>query len=567
MIKSKLSLGLMTVTVSVFLLLATSVSAYLPSDPLFSQQGYLNYINIRQAWDISKGAGTVVAVIDSGIDVYHPDLKFNIWKNTNEIKDDGIDNDNNGYIDDYQGWDFVDSDNNPSPMPGEDYDAKNVSHGTAVAGIIGAVANNGRGMVGVAFQSKIMALRVLESNGEGFVNDLVAAIDYAVNHGADVINLSLVGFDYSSNLEKAIERAHENGVVIVAAAGNVEVGENPKDLEEEPAYPACLGSNTHNNLVLAVTSIGRDNKKSTFANYGSSCVDLSAIGENISSLSYYNPAEDFDDYYSYNWNGTSFSTALVSGIAALVKSNDMGASSDSVITAIYNGAQDIDDSNPNFKNKIGLGRVDAYASLISSSIIVKNELVKTAYSTAVYYIDSGSVRHLFSNEDVFWSWYNGEWKDQNIRIVSQGVFDSYFTGANVTMRPGTKLMKFQNSNRIYAIVDDNTLNHISEEVILRLYGDDYSSRLITMQNSFESGYLRGKDLTGDVYPNGSLIRYKDSEFIWLIARGEKRKLDNDSFAENGFKKEHIIENVDAGFVFDTGRMIEGLEKSIYKYYK
>ncbi|MDO8669175.1 MAG: S8 family peptidase [Candidatus Buchananbacteria bacterium] len=551
----------------VFFALAGNVQAYLPSDPLYNQQSnYFDYLHMPQAWDEAKGDGVLIAILDSGVDINNPDLKFNIWENDNETLDDGIDNDKNGYIDDVSGWDFVDSDNNPSPVAGEGSDKLSVNHGTALAGIIGAVANNGLGITGIAFNSKIMPIRILKSDGEGFVANLVEAIDYAVKNGADIINLSLVGFENSTALESAIDRANKSGVLVVAASGNAESGKMARNLNLEPAYPACYGNNQNNNIVLTVSSLNLLDQKSSFSNYGSNCVDLSALGENLTSLAYYNPLVGFNDYYSYHWYGTSFSTAIVSGLAALVKSKNLSLNANDLTNLLVNNTDNIDDLNPLFEGQLGTGKINILKAL-NSDFGLSGKLIKLENSSAVYYLDHNQIRHLFSNQNIFFSWYSGDWTDHEIETVSQSKFDSYSFGNNVTIRPGTKLIKFQNSGRVYAVSSPNILHYANVDTLKKLYGDDYGLRLVTIQNSFESDYIQGDKLDGSTYPSSTLIQYNGSDVIWYIEDGQKREFTDDSLALNNFKDQDIIKNVSSNFYYSVSTPIKNLSLILFPYFK
>lgn len=548
-----------------FLLLSGQAQAYLPSDPLYQEQSYLSHLDIPQAWDMARGDKVVVAVLDSGVDINNPDLKFNIWKNTDELADDGLDNDHNGYIDDIAGWDFVDSDHDPSPVAGPEYDKLSINHGTALAGIIAAVANNGIGITGIAFNAKIMPLRILKSDGEGFVNNLVEAINYAVKNGADIINLSLVGSERSLALESAISQANRSGVLVVAASGNAESGKMPLNLNLEPAYPACYGNSQVQNSVLAVSSLNLLDQKSSFANYGSTCVDLSALGENITSLAYYNPLFGLNDYYSYNWYGTSFSTAIVSAVAALVKSKNLSLNADDLTNLLINNAASIDNANPSLEGQLGYGKINVLKSL-NSNFQLSGQLIKLATDSAVYYLDQNEVRHLFPNQPVFWSWYSGTWADQKIEIVSQDKFDSFSLGKNAVMRAGTKLIKFPNSPRVYA-VSPNGLLHYGEETVLRkLYGS-YENRVATIQNSFEADYFISDKLTGQTYPDGALIQYNQSSSVWYIEEGQKRELMDEAMSLNGFKEEDVIKNVSQNFSYNAATPIKNLNLSLFPYFK
>ncbi|MCX7760997.1 MAG: S8 family serine peptidase [Hydrogenothermaceae bacterium] len=245
----------------------------------------------------------MVAVIDSGVKLDHPDLKDNIWKNPGETDcNNGIDDDNNGYIDDCYGWNFVDNNNNPMDDDG---------HGTHIAGIIGAVTNNSTGVAGVNWKIKIMPVKILDSNGNGDLLTLVKALKYAADNGAKVVNLSL-GYpssctyvDSSQALKDAIDYVKSKNVIIVAAAGNYSC-----DDDVYPFYPATL--NVDN--IISVGSSSSDDKLSYFSNYGKNSVDILAPGENIVST--------YIDQTGYkSLSGTSMATPFVTGAVALILSN------------------------------------------------------------------------------------------------------------------------------------------------------------------------------------------------------------------------------------------------------
>ena len=186
-------------------------------------------IDAPEAWEIAQGDNVVVGVIDSGIDYTHPDLRNNLWTNPGEIANDGIDNDGNGYIDDYYGYDFVNNDSDPFDDQG---------HGTHVAGTIAAQANNNTGVIGVAPNAKVMALKFLGANGGGSTFDAIEAINYAVMMGADLTNNSWGGGGPSQALYDAIANAGSAGQLFVASAGNGGfdgIGDNNDFL---PSYPA-----------------------------------------------------------------------------------------------------------------------------------------------------------------------------------------------------------------------------------------------------------------------------------------------------------------------------------------
>jgi subtilisin family serine protease len=237
------------------------------------------------------GQGIVVAVIDTGVDYTHPDLDGNIWTNTGEIPDDGIDNDGNGFIDDVRGWDFTNRDNNPMDDDG---------HGTHVAGTI-AAERNGFGVTGVAYDAKIMPVKVLGPDGGSYA-DVAAGIRYAANNGAQVINLSLGGSVSSSVVADAVRYAVEKGAVVVMAAGN--------EGRSQPGFPANLART----YGIAVGAIDQSDRLASFSNRaGRTTLDyVVAPGVGIRSTT---PNNTYSTY-----SGTSMATPHVAGVAALILS-------------------------------------------------------------------------------------------------------------------------------------------------------------------------------------------------------------------------------------------------------
>ena len=346
-------------------LIASQVKAfnqdYNPTDPGIIYQNYFGLINITPSWsnNIFVNKQVVVAVLDSGVDLDHPDLLDNIWNNAGEIPDDGIDNDNNSYIDDIHGWDFISSDNNPEPDLDEGYDYTAVNHGTVVAGIVAASANS-QGILGIVPQAKIMPLRILNAKGAGNTLVLSQAIDYAVENGADVINLSLVGDFYDKTLQKSISNAYRRGVMIVAASGNEK--KEGVSLDNNPRYPVC--DITSVNEVLGVAAVDQERRLASFSNYGRKCIDISAPGANIYSTVWQEPDSDqFTAYYQGGWNGTSVAAPIVSATAALIKMNFPELRPFDIYNIITSTAKSVRDVNPNNYADLGSGLIDIGAAL------------------------------------------------------------------------------------------------------------------------------------------------------------------------------------------------------------
>ena len=342
-------------------------------DPYFSKQWYVDKVNVKGGWERSSGSKEVViAVLDTGVDVDHPDLADNIWVNMGEIPDDGIDNDRNIYVDDINGWDFVAGDNNPRPDFKEWYFTKEgIDHGTIIAGVISAVGNNARGIVGVAFESKIMPVRVLDSAGSGDVLTVIEGIDYAVEKGADVINLSFIGSGFSKSLFLSLERAYKAGVVVVAAIGNL--GISGKNLDEEPLYPVCYYGAAGENIVMGVAAVDKNDQKASFSNYGTKCVDVSAPGTDFWSTVAYNPGEvGFEEYYSGGWSGSSVAAPLVAGTAALIKAINPSLGVQEIRNLIAVNSDNIDNLNSEYRGKLGKGRLNIGRTMEAAYLTVEN---------------------------------------------------------------------------------------------------------------------------------------------------------------------------------------------------
>ena len=275
-----------------------------PNDPDYSKTWGMPRINAPAAWSRNTGSSQVtVAVIDTGILMNHPDLSENIWSNTFEVNGvAGFDDDQNGYVDDFNGWNFV-GPNAGNPISNNDPTDDN-GHGTHVAGIIGAVGNNGIGIAGVNWNVKLMPLKICDSNGSCSLIAAIQALEYAVTKGVLISNNSYGGSEYAP-FGVAIENAGLAGHLFLAAAGN-NVNDN------DSAYPFFPASYDFEN-VLSVASISSNGLRSWFSNFGVNTVDIAAPGESILST-YVNSGAPTYEYLS----GTSMATPYVAGAAALV---------------------------------------------------------------------------------------------------------------------------------------------------------------------------------------------------------------------------------------------------------
>jgi len=303
-------------------------------------------IDAPAAWDISTGSSNVVvADIDSGINYNHPDLKANVWVNPGEIPGNGIDDDDNGYIDDVYGIDTINGDSDPM----DDY-----GHGTFTAGIIAAVSNNSKGVAGVCWHCKVMGIKALDSVGIGTDAAIIEAINYIIDmkehHNIDIvaINASFGGYGSDSILKDAIEAAGNAGIVYVGASGN-----ESNDNDSNPLYPASYNLTN----IISVAASDNSDKLASFSNYGRSSVQLMAPGVNILST-YYDSSGD--QYVSTD--GTSASSPFVAGAVALVASVNPGETPNRWINRILSGADHI------ALDKVSAGRLNLYGAITSNNL-------------------------------------------------------------------------------------------------------------------------------------------------------------------------------------------------------
>ena len=305
---------------------AVSTASVFPSDPRFqdgTQWGLNNYgqngglpdadIDAPEAWDVRHSASNViVAVVDTGVRLTHEDLAANLWSNPN----DGT----HGF----------------NALTGQHDPADDNGHGTHVAGNIGAVSNNGKGIAGVAWNVRIMACKFLDSSGTGFYSDAVACIDFARTNGAQIINLSWGGPDFSEAVSNAIASARADGILVVAAAGN-----NARNTDASPFYPAGI----HLDNIVSVGASTRLDGIWPLSNYGTASVDLFAPGAAIFSTS------SATDTTYLSRDGTSMASGLVTGALALLREQDSNAPFANLIQRLFDAV----DYAPAFSGKCKTG--------------------------------------------------------------------------------------------------------------------------------------------------------------------------------------------------------------------
>ncbi len=296
-------------------------------------------VGVEQAWDITTGSDKmVVAVIDTGVDFNHPDLKDNLWTNEVELNGQpGVDDDNNGVIDDIHGFNAITGNGNAMDDQG---------HGSHCSGTIGAKGNDGKGIVGVNWNVKIMAVKFLDANGSGSLENALKAIDYATKMGAKVMSNSWGGGGFSQTLFDSIKRSNEAGALFLAAAGN-----DSNNNDTNPSYPASYDVPN----IISVAAIDNQGAKASFSNYGKRTVHLGAPGVNI----YSSTGGAYD-----SWSGTSMATPHVSGVAALVWSNEPNLTAIELKQRLLQTARPI--AGLKGKTKTG-GLVNAYLAITNKT--------------------------------------------------------------------------------------------------------------------------------------------------------------------------------------------------------
>lgn len=391
-------------------------STVTPDDPSYntSSQWNLFQINASDAWNISTGdAAVTVAIVDDAVEITHPDLAPVIWTNPGEVPNNGIDDDGNGYVDDVNGWDAADQNNNPNPPNG------NYDHGTHVAGISGAATDNGAGVASIGHNLTLIPVKA--TNSSSAVTHGYEGIIYAIAAGADVINMSWGGPGSSTTAQNIITSASNDGIVLVAAAGN--------DNVSSVFYPAGYSE------VIAVASTTFGDSKSNFSNYGS-WIDISAPGSAIYSTV---PGGGYQTK-----QGTSMASPLVAGLAGLMLSHNQSLSPADIKNCLYTTAENIDAENPSYVGELGAGRIDALAAMNCVGTTLNWAPEADFSANPLFILEGQSVN--FVDESIYnptdWNWtftggnpatFNG----QNPPAIEYATAGSYEVSLEVTNANGT----------------------------------------------------------------------------------------------------------------------------------
>lgn len=479
-------------------------------------------MEVLEAWNVMKNQNTatrevVVAVIDTGIDYQHADLAEHMWVNKGEIPDDGIDNDKNGYIDDIYGWDFYNNDNTVCHYEySERYkrnlaDSKdNDNHGTHVAGIIAAVANNNMGIAGIAsnINIKIMTLKINGGKkGEGDVDSAIKAIEYATMMGADICNLSWGTHEYSAELKKAMK---ESNMLFVAAAGNT--GENN---DKKPIYPACFDLDN----LITVTYIDSDGKLASYSNYGAKTVDIAAPGNDI----YSTIVGGYDSL-----SGSSMAAPQVSAVAAMLYAYDDHLYAANVKDILVSNIKKL----PSLANKTVYGGIpNAHKAVMAAASLDKDTeppvlSFETLYDkeemlVPVYVEDNGkskirTVKYIYGKKNIedFKKGTRGiTVEDGKVTLSKAGLYTFYASD-------------YAGNEAIYTyeVVEDKTAPKISTSYTV---ASNYKTRTITViVSDDQSGvkrveYLPGVKKVQDFLPteDGKEIKLKKGKGSFKVKKG------------------------------------------------
>ena len=401
--------------------------AEIPNDPNFHLQWALRNIgqnvggvtgihdadmDIHKAWETTHGEGSIIAIVDSGINELHEDLSPNMWSNPDEIPNNNVDDDNNGYVDDVSGWDFYDNDDNPNDEDG---------HGTAVAGIAGARGGNSVGIAGVAYKAELMNLRITGPNG-GLISDAIAAVEYAYQNGADVSCHSYTSESFSSNFRNAIRDARAFDHIVVASAGNDDGANN----DSFPLYPASYELDN----VISVAATTSRNELASFSNIGPVSIDVGAPGAGVFTTRR-------NGLYG-GFTGTSAAAPQVAGVVALVMAEFPEMSYNEVRDKIFDTVDEIDALDGNV----------ATGGLVNGKRAVRPAITPPAKPGRPSVTDLGNGRMRITwadnsnNETRFIiqrmkKYGVGDWRDQtNVAVVNKNK-------TNYTDNPGLGVWKYR----------------------------------------------------------------------------------------------------------------------------
>ena len=387
-------------------------------------------VDMELAWDIQTGdPNMIIAVPDSGLRLTHPDIASRIWVNSGEIASNGIDDDNNGYIDDINGWDWVNSDNNPTDDHG---------HGTNVCGIIGAIPNNNNLYAGANWNSKIMPLKVLNASNSGSYAGMANSIYYAVDKGAKIISMSIGGTSASTLLSNSINYANTNNVLFVTCMMN-----NNNNIIN---YPAGY-STTYSNVISVGSTNPNDQRSAPFfwsttsgSNFGNH-INVVAPGNFTYGLS--NTSDTSTNY----WGGTSQATPLVASIASLMLAQNPSLTPNQIRTILQNTAEDqkglSTEDIAGFDQYHGWGRVNAYQAL--QQVLNNQEFNKFEEQFKIVNPVQNKVLEIFNNSTLL----------GNFKIKIYNIEGKLISDKSINLNANKNVITLNNPSGLYILSLEN----------------------------------------------------------------------------------------------------------------
>ncbi len=458
------------------------------NDPFFTsdpnaedRQWYLKKTKVPEAWEYTKGSeNVIVAVVDTGIHAGHIEL-------------------NDGRI--IEGYDAV----NDKLIPAQSNSDDN-GHGTAVAGVIGAIPNNSKGITGVNWKVKIMPVKALSADGTGELSNVAQGIVWAADHGANIINLSLGGNGFGSDqtLSNAITYAYDKGVLIIAAAGN-DLANFGTNLDSSPVYPVC-GDNGKD-MVLGVAATDVNDLKASFSNFGASCIDISAPGKKIITTAYL-PSDPSDSVLIYG-SGTSLAAPIVSGIAALLKANNPNLSNTDIRNLIKRTADNIYPQNQtaclggSCNGFLGKGRINALAALTPIPV-TEGSLIREVITGDIYLI-SGNTKRKVSN----FVFEQRHFDFVDVLSEAGGILSTFTAGPPLLPLEGT-LIKSPNDPQVYVI--DSELKRPLTYLVFISRGYNFANVKIIDQLEVNS-YPRGEWYWP---PDGTMVLISGNPTVYVM---------------------------------------------------
>lgn len=521
-------------------------TSFVPNDPGYVNQSYLTKVMAPQAWDILKNAANVIiGIVDSGSDLQHEDLAANIFVNTADPVN-GIDDDGDGYIDNYHGWDFV-GNSAATMLPDNNPDVTNDStdHGVHVSGIASAVSNNNRGVASIAYNAKLMIVKTGADNNSRAIYKGYEGIKYAADHGAAIINCSWGGTGGGQFGQEIIDYAIAKGSLVIAAAGN--------DTTDVPDYPASYKG------VLSVASVTSTDVKSSFSNFGNH-ITISAPGSSI-----YNTLNG--DKYGYK-SGTSMATPLVASAAALVKAKYPNYNGLQVGEVLRTTADPIDNLNPSFAGKIGKGRLNIFNALTQTTSSIRYQKievtdqsngVRAANSEIILKVDLKSFLAPVSglNLNISSTSQYVQILDPNISIGNLGTLESKINVGPIRVKVLANAPQNENVTFKLSYVGNGGTYTDSEQYTITVALDYLNVTVNKLSTTFSSngrvGYSKG-DATG-----GLGLIYKDENMLFeaaLMIGKSATQVSNNARNDNGYN-EDFIKQVSAQQVSNNTAAFEG----------